>query len=103
MKFFVPHTKKAEAEAVHRGMAESLKGQFRMPMSERRIYSLNYVNSRKKWRAEVGQMEQQEGRYEILAIFESKPYIIVTRAKNGEPGLTILVDKDEVTLAEDFE
>lgn len=103
MKFFIPHTKKAETEGAYQGMAEALKNQFRMPIDERRIFSLSYINSRKKWHAQVGQMEEQEGRYKILAIFESKPYIVVTQAKNGDQGLTILVDKTEVTAVEEFD
>jgi hypothetical protein len=102
MKFFIPHTKKATCEAVYQGMAESLKSQFRMPIDERRIFSLNYTNSKKKWHAEVGQLEEQEGRYEIVAIFEAKFYIVFTQAKNNDPGLTILVDKNEVTAVEEF-
>ena len=103
MKFFVPNTKPADVEAAYKGIADSLKSQFRLPLVERRIYSLNYLNSKRKWRAEVGKLEEQEERYEILAIFESKSYIVFTRAQDGGQGLTIMIDKSEVTAIEDFE
>jgi hypothetical protein len=104
MQFFVPHTSPAEADEAYKDIKASLISQFRLPILERRIFSLSYLNSKKRWRAEVGQLEQQERRYEILAIFESKQYIVFTRAANtGSPGPIILVDKAEVTASEDFE
>jgi hypothetical protein len=103
MKFFVPHAKRAECETVYTDIARSLKDQFRMRIDERRIFALDYVNSKRRWRAEVGQLEQQEDRYEIIAIYESKSYIIFTRTQSGEAGLTIMVDKSEVTAVEEFE
>ncbi len=102
MKFFIPHAKATEAEEVYKSMADSLKSQFRLPILDRRIYSLDYVNSKRRWRAEVGKLEEQEDRYEILAIFESKSYIIYARSKTTNDGLTIMVDKTEVTAIEDF-
>jgi hypothetical protein len=103
MKFFIPNTKPSEAEATHADMIATLKDTFGFPITERRIQSLDYFNSKKKWHAEVGKLEQQEHRYEILAIFESKSYIIVTGTVGGGSGLTILVDRDEVTEAVDFD
>jgi hypothetical protein len=103
MRFFIPHTSKAEAEAAYSDIAGSLKRQFRLPIQERRILSLSYTNSKKRWQAKVGQLEQQEHQYEILAIFESKSFIIFTRSLDGGPGPIILVDKDEVTAVEDFD
>jgi hypothetical protein len=103
MRFFIPHTSKAEAEGAYSDIVASLKSQFRLPIHERRILSLSYTNSKKRWHAKVGQLEQQEQRYEILAIFESKSFIIFTRSTSGDPGPIILVDKDEVTAVEDFE
>lgn len=103
MKFFMPQTRTAGSEAAYQNIADSLKTQFRLPIEERRIFSLSYVNSKKSWRAEVGRLEEQESRYQIVAIFESKSYIVFTRAQDGTDGLTILVDKTEVTAVEDFD
>lgn len=103
MKFFIPRTHGTGAEVVYQGIMDSLKSQFRLPIQEHRIYRLRYVNSKKKWHAQVGQLEEHENQYEIVAIFESKLYMIFTRSKTGASGPIILVDKDEVTEIEDFE
>jgi hypothetical protein len=103
MRFFIPHAKTSQAEAAYQAIASSLKSQFRLPIDERRIFSLTYVNSKKRWRAEVGKLEENEREYEILAIFESKQYIIFTRTKAGTAGPIILVDKQEVTAIEEFD
>ncbi len=103
MKFFIPHVKPAAAEGIRATIVASLVDQFRLPINERRIVSLDYVNGKRNWRLAVGELDNQENRYEILAIFESKSYIVYTRAKNGGTGVTILVDKDEVTAVEYFD
>ena len=102
MQFFIPNTSKAHLEATYLDISKSLSSQFRLPIEDRRIFSLNYTNSKRKWHAEVGKLEEQEHKYEIYAIFESKQFIVFTRAKAGGPGLTILIDKAEVTAVEDF-
>jgi hypothetical protein len=102
MKFFIPNTKPHDAEDAYKALADSLKSQFRLPILDHRIYRLDYTNSKRRWRAEVGKLEEQEDRYEILAIFESKSYIVFARSKTTNDGLTIMVDKSEVTAIEDF-
>jgi len=103
MQLFIPHIAKLEADAVYQGIKKELESQFRLPILDHRISSLSYTNSKKKWYAEVGQLEEQENRYEIVAIFESKQFIVFTHTPAGKPGPIILVDKDEVTKVEDFE
>lgn len=103
MKFFVPNTKKREAEATYSNIVTALKSQFRIPIGDQRIYSLSYANNKKRWHAQVGELEQQEGKYEIVAIFDAKPYIVYAQDANGGPGLTIMVDRDEVTKVEQFD
>jgi hypothetical protein len=103
MQFFMPQAKPREAEEVYQEIKDTLFSQFRLPIQDRRIFRLSYTNSKKKWRAEVGQSEQQERRYQIMAIFESKQFIVFTRTAQGHAGPVILVDKAEVTDAEDFE
>ncbi|HSX02228.1 MAG TPA: hypothetical protein VLI05_02835 [Candidatus Saccharimonadia bacterium] len=101
MQFFLPHAG-SEPEVAYQRIVAILKSQFRLPIMERRIFSLRYTNSKRRWRAEVGELEQQEGLYEILAIFESKSYIIYTRTRGGNAGPIIMVAKDEVTAVEEF-
>ena len=103
MKFYLPNTKKNEQEAVYRDIISVLVDQFRLPINARRIHSISYTTGKHKWHAEVGKLEEQENRYEIVAIFESKPYIVFTKTKDGGSGLTILVDKDEATNVEYFD
>ena len=103
MRFFIPHTKSADTEDAYQQIARSLTEQLRIPIQARRIFSLDYQYSQKPRRAVVGQLEQREGRYEIMAIFAAKPYMIATRAKNGALGMTILVDQNDITSVEDFE
>jgi hypothetical protein len=103
MKFFIPQTAPAETEAAYQRIKAILLDQFRLPIQDRRIFSLSYTNSKRRWKAEVGQPEQQERRYDIVAIFESKQFIIYTRAKTGGAGPIILVNKTEVTAVEDFQ
>lgn len=103
MKFFIPRTLPAEVEGAYAGIKDVLLSQFRLPIQDRRIFRLSYTNSKKHWIAEVGQVEQQERRYEVLAIFESKQYIVFTRTPRGTAGPIILVDKTEATAVEDFD
>ena len=101
-KFFVPQAAPGAAEASYREIKQALVSQFRLPITDRRIFAVNYTNSKKHWYAEVGALEEQEDRYEILAIFESKQYIVFTRSRHGAAGPIILIDKTEVTDVEDF-
>ena len=102
MQFFLPQSKPGQTELAYQEIVDTLKRQFRLPIEDRRIRSIRYFNSKKNWHAEVGYLEQQEHRYEIVAILESKWFIVCTRSKTGAPGPTILVDKGEVTEVEDF-
>lgn len=102
MQFFIPHTKKAESEELYNGITEVLKDQLRVQITNRKIFSISYTHEKKDWYAEVGQLEQK-GRYEIVAIFEASPYIVFTQTKSGDRGITLLINKDEVTEIQDFE
>lgn len=103
MKFFVPQVPQAQYQTTYDGIAKSVKEQLRIPITGRKIFSLDYAQGKKKWHAEVGQLDPQQGRYEILAIFEAKPHIVFTRAPGGGQGLTILVSNDEITGVQDFD
>ncbi len=102
MKFFVPGATTSSYEAAYQGILASVKDQLRIPIAGRRIYNIKYIHDKKRCRAEVGGLDPQQGRYQVVAIFESKPHIIFTRAEDGGQGLTILVNSDEITEIEDF-
>jgi hypothetical protein len=103
MQFFIPRTKSTETEEIYGEIKKNLVGIFHLPIEERRVFSLSYTNSKKAWYSEVGQLEEHERRYEVVAILESKQYIVFTRTPHGSPGPMILVDKAEVTGVVDFE
>ena len=103
MKLFVPHVQPSETEAEYAAIVASVKSQFRLPIADRKIARITYTNSKHKWRAEVGQREEQEDKYEIVAILESKSFIVVTRMPDGAPGVTIMVNPAEVTEVVEFD
>ncbi len=103
MKFFVPQAKKSEQEATYQAISEQIVEQMRWTIAPRRIYSLKWLHDKKQYSAEVGQLEHNENRYTIMAILESNAYLIFTRGKNGAPGTTILVNKDEAYDVVEFE
>jgi hypothetical protein len=102
MKFFVPQVAPGDFQATYEGIVKAVKDQLRIPIVERKIFSINYIHDKKPWRAEVGQLDPEHGRYKVVAIFEAKPYIVYTRALNGDQGITILVSGDEISAIEDF-
>jgi hypothetical protein len=102
VKFFVPEATPHEAEGVYALARAALTDQLRWPITDRRVFRLDYVHDKKSRSVEVGGLEAQSRRFIILAIFESSVYIVHTRAVNGGAGVTILVSKDEVTEVTDF-
>lgn len=105
MNFFVPRIAKPGAESVYQEIKRLTIDQMRIPIQDRRIFSLSYANGKNnkdKWHAEVGKSAQNEQWYEVVAIFESKVYIIVNRTESGGPGPIVLINKDEVTAVEEF-
>lgn len=103
MKFYVPHAKRGHGADRREEIAKVIHDQLKIAMTPRRIQSIEYTHDKKKYRLEVGKPENQEHRYEVVAIFESKPFIVATRAKSGENGPTILVNADEITKIVDFD
>ncbi len=103
MKFFVPRTKPAKYQGAYENMAALLKDQLKATIGTERIYSLNYHQDKKDWRLQVGELEPRENRYEVLAIFESRPYIVFTRSRTSNAGTTILIDASDVTKVEYFD
>ena len=103
MKFFVPQAKKGQGMAVREAFAKHIHDQLKISMSGRLIQAVEYTHDKKKCRLEVGQLDQQENRYQIAAIFESKPFMVATLGEGGRPGPTILVNPDEITKIIDFD
>ena len=102
MRFFIPSVAKSEAELAYLEMKKSLVDQLRFPLQERRIFRLNYTNSKRNWQVEVGKFKPQESQYIAVAIFEASVFIVMNRTPSGGSGPIVLIDKSEVTEAEDF-
>jgi hypothetical protein len=103
MNFFIPRVGADRHQTTYDNITKIVKDQLGTVISERRVFSINYVHDKKKRRAEVGQLDPQMGRYEVAAIFESKPHIVFTRAIDGGKGLTMLVSSEEITDIEYFD
>lgn len=103
MKFFIPHIAEDKYDLAYSNIITSVKEQMRIPVAARKIYTLEYIHDKRRRIAQVGQLDPQQGRYEVFAILEAKPYIVYTRRSDGGAGLTILVSNDEVTTITDFE
>src|SRR5689334_7653973 len=103
MKFFMPQAERSNTEASYQAILASLKSQLGWKITDRRIYSLHYLHDKKEHSLQVGELEPQERRYQVMAIFESNAYIVFTRTPDGYSGTTILVDKTEVLAAVDFD
>lgn len=105
-RFYIPRTAPGEAERAYLEIKRLVTEQMRVPIVDRRIFSLRYANGKHdkdKWYAEVGRVGQQERHHEVVAILEANVFIIVHRTEHGSAGPIVLVSKDEVTAVEEFD
>ena len=102
VRFFIPSIKKSELESTYTDMIAAIKYQFNWKVTDRRIVSLTYLHDRRKVTARVGEPEQFEHHYVVVAIFEAGNYLVVTRSPNGKPGPTIVVNTAEGSEVVDF-
>ena len=103
MKFFIPRTKPDAQEELYSSIAKQLKSQLGIVLEDDRIFRVTYQRGKKKYAAEVGQLEEHEDHYEIVAIYKTpRLYIVFTQTPEGGTGVSILIDKDEILIVEDF-
>ncbi len=102
MQFFIPKAKRGQKVSTYEEIVTALKSQLRCDITDRRIFSMEYDHDKHHYRAEVGQLEQIQNRYKIMAILEANLFIIYTQDRKGEDALIIMVNKDEVTAVQDF-
>jgi hypothetical protein len=102
VQFFVPLSGTGDEEAVYQAIIKSVESQMRWRIADRRIYKLSYLHDKKRYRVQVGDKDPVEDRYEVMAILESSVYIIYSRAIDGNHGMTIMVNKTEVTEVIEF-
>ena len=103
MRFFIPAVKPADYETHYASRVASVKDQMRWTITPRRIYCLEYTHDKQQFELKVGEIENAGRDYEVEAILESNSYVVLARDILGGPGLTIMVDKSEITHIEDFE
>jgi len=103
MKFFIPGVPDHGVEAAYQALYDTAKAQLRTPITPRRIFRLEYVHDKRNRHLAVGEAHPEHHRYQILAILESKPYIVMTRDLSGEIGPTFMVNGTEITDVTEFE
>ena len=102
MKFFVPQFPSTQHELAYASLLDVVKDQMRTKVTDRRIHAIKYVHDKKRLVARVGGLDPQQGRFEVLAIFESTPFAIMSRTKSGRDTVMILVNSAEVEEVEEF-
>jgi hypothetical protein len=102
MQFFIPELTHADRDIADVEIRKYLSSLLRCEITDRKIFSLTYIHDKKTYHAEVGQKEELENNYQIVAIYEANVYIVCTQDGRRQPSHTILVNKDEVTVIEEF-
>lgn len=103
MKFFVPGITNAHAETAYSTLFDGAKDQLRTPITEKRIYSLRYTHDKRQVSVVVGESHPHHPKYQVLAILESHPHIVLTRDRAGKHGPTIMVANAEITEVVEFD
>ncbi len=102
MKIFVPKVKdEKQSEEYYNGIVKYNKD-IVGEVSGRKIYSLTYKHNNKKYTAVVGENDEIENE-PIIAILESRTFLICTPNRGVIRGTPILVGHDEIISVEDFE
>lgn len=103
MKFFLPYaTDEAQAESVYAGIKKFAAEQTGWPITDRRIRSIEYRHEGKEYTAEVGEVNNRNGET-VIAILESKTYLVCTPNRCVRRGEPMYVGIQEVSKTETFE
>ncbi len=102
MRFFIPGIPDHEAVAAYDALSLSAHDQLRTSITPKRIYSLKYIHDKHPITVRVGESHPDHTRYNIIAIFESQPHIVITQTAAGQPGPTIMVASHEITEIVEF-
>jgi hypothetical protein len=103
MRFFIPHAKDKEEEIeVYTAVKKFAKENLGWSISDRKIFSIDYVHDGKRYRAEVGKVENLIGE-EVIAILESNAYLICTPNRGVIRGEPILVGTESAHSVVDFD
>ena len=109
MEFFIPHAETPEAaERIYQEIKRRAQGSFPGPLSERRIFRIEFIHRSVRYEIEVGKKANfHEVNDEVKAIFESEStaYLICTPSRGIDPHfpMPIIVGFSDAMRVEDFE
>ena len=109
MKFFIPHAETPEdTEQIYQEIKRRAQGAFPGPLSERRIFSIEFKHNNVTYEIEVGKKANfHEIDDEVMAIFESVStvYLVCTPSRGIDPRspMPIIVGFSDTIGVEDFE
>jgi hypothetical protein len=103
-KFFIPHTETREAsERIYQVIKASAQIITMHPITERRIFRIEYIHNGIRHEAEVGAISTANGE-EVMAILESFMYLVCTPSRGvARNTLPIYVGIHDTIFIEDFE
>ena len=103
MRFFVPAVKdETQAEEVWVSIKKFAEEMLGWEISERRIFSIAYQHQDKDYHVEVGKPDSRNNEL-VIAILESKTYLVCTPNRGVVRGIPILVGQDKVERTTDFQ
>ena len=103
MKFFVPGVKdEAQAQYIWEGTKKFAEETLLWKVTDRRIFSISYIDNRRNVTAEVGKPAPETGET-VFVILESTTYLVCTANRGVRRGMPLLVGKHEVYAITDFE
>jgi hypothetical protein len=103
VKFFIPGIPDTQTETTYKSLYDAAKDQLRTPITDKRVFSLRYIHDKRAVNVVVGEAHPHHPNFVILAILESQPLIVVTQARNGQSGPTIMITNAEVTDMVEFD
>ncbi len=102
MKFFVPSVaNEKEAEDLYQA-TKKFAAENCWPVTDRRIQTIGFRDKGRLVTAEVGKVEPITGET-VVAIFESRSYLVCTPNRGVLRGMPILVGKHEVSSVTVFD
>ena len=102
MQFFIPGAPDNEAaEQMYSKITKSAKGSFAHSPSERRIFSITFVENDQTITAEVGKITVNQET--VVAILDIGNYLICTPSYGVMRGIPAIVGRDEVISFTDFD
>jgi hypothetical protein len=102
VKFFVPSAENDKAAEDIYQATKKFAVDNCWPVTDRRIQAIGFRDKGRFVTAEVGKIEPITGET-VVAIFESRTYLLCTENRGVLRGMPILVGKHEVSSVTDFD